>query len=132
MARQPKRRYRLKTAKSGRRRKTSNDTVKYRRVGARRSRYGEKTMARQPKRRYRLKTAKSGRRRKTSNDTVEYSRVGARRSRYGGKPWRASQNDGPAKPGRKSLPRQRNGHFLCRDNSVGLLHKLTGRGPRGG
>src|SRR5215217_714066 len=42
MARQPKRRYRLKTAKSGRRRKTSNDTVEYSRVGARRWRYGEK------------------------------------------------------------------------------------------
>src|SRR5215217_429196 len=42
MARQPKRRYGQKTAKSGRRRKTSNDTVDYSRVGARRSRYGEK------------------------------------------------------------------------------------------
>src|SRR5215211_7279421 len=42
MARQPKRRYVVNTAKSGRRRKTSNDTVEYSRVGARRSRYGEK------------------------------------------------------------------------------------------
>ncbi len=41
MAEQPIRRYRLKTAKSGRRRKTSNDTENYSRVGARRSRYGE-------------------------------------------------------------------------------------------
>ena len=87
--------------------------------------------------RYTVKTvsAKNGQVGPTSENVQRrraYSRMGARRSGYGENHGAAANTTESAKPGRKSLPRQRNGLFLCRDNSVGLLHKLTGRAPRGG
>src|SRR5215203_6132455 len=98
MARQPKRRFRRKTAKLGRRRKTANDMVKYSRVGARRTKYGENHGA-AAKTTVSAKKDKSGRRRKTANDTVKYSRVGARRSRYGENHGAAAKTTVPAKNG---------------------------------
>src|SRR5215203_4752815 len=117
MARQPKRRYGQKTAKSGRRRKTSNDTVEYSRVGARRSRYGEKPWRGS-------QNDGTGRKRLSRGDvgkrlTTRWTIVGwARGSRDTvKKPWRGSQNDGT---GKKRLSRADVGKRLTtRWNIVG-------------